>query len=299
MVTPIKNNLLESSFASEDYTKAQLLFAHDDAQSGSGLGQILRTLGYQVEVVNVGPQMLRLLGQNSYDLMVADIHVGSLEAMDVMPRARQLCPELPIVVMTEKATLAGAIAAIKLQAVDYLLKPVSAEEIHVVIARTLQKRIAQNHRQHLLHVIDNALAELRQVELTPPAFKPVEVNATQILRVGHLTLDRDRRLVVLRDTQAQTVELTEGEAAILSDLMTHPDRVLSCRQLVRTVCDYDVDEHEAQGLVRPYIFRLRHKIEVTPNNPQIIRTVRGRGYLLAPFLMAMFSLCIEILSAAV
>ena len=133
MVTPIKNNLLENSFASEDYTKAQLLFAHDDAQSGSGVGQILRTFDYQVEVVNVGPQMLRLLGQNSYDLMVVDIHVGSLEAMDVMPRARQLCPELPIVVMTEKATLAGAIAAIKLQAVDYLLKPVSAEELHLVV----------------------------------------------------------------------------------------------------------------------------------------------------------------------
>ena len=121
MATQIKNNLLDTSFANEDYTKAQLLFAHDDAQAYSELGQILRTLGYQVEVVNVGPQMLRLLGQNSYDLMVVDIHVGSLEAMDVMPRARQLCPELPIVVMTEKATLAGAIAAIKLQAVDYLL----------------------------------------------------------------------------------------------------------------------------------------------------------------------------------
>ncbi len=297
MLTPLKNNLRADSSAIDHYAKAQILLAHDDAQSHSRIGQTLRALGYQVEVVNVGLPMLRLLEQNSYDLMVVDIYVGSLDEMDVMPRARQLCPELLIVVMTDKATLAGAIAAIKLQAVDYLLKPISAEEIHLVMARTLQKRMMQNHRQHLLHVIDDALAELRQVEFKPPAVKQLEVAPTHLLCAGHLTLDRDRRLVVLRDTQAQTVELTEGEAAILSDLMAYPDRVLSCRQLVRAVCDYEVDEHEAQGLVRPYIFRLRHKIEITPNNPQIIRTVRGRGYLLAPFLTAIFSLCIDILSA--
>lgn len=73
--------------------------------------------------------------------------------------------------------------------------------------------------------------------------------------------------------------MTEGEAAILRIFIETPRQVLACRDLARLAWEYDLEEIEAQTLIRPYIFRLRQKIESDPNQPNRIRTVRGRGYL--------------------
>jgi two-component system alkaline phosphatase synthesis response regulator PhoP len=78
------------------------------------------------------------------------------------------------------------------------------------------------------------------------------------------------------------VELTANEAALLAYLMQHSETVFSCRGLARNVLGYDVDEREAQDIVRPHISRLRGKIELDPAHPRLIRTIRGEGYLFCP-----------------
>ena len=96
-----------------------------------------------------------------------------------------------------------------------------------------------------------------------------------------LTLNRKQRLVTVENTTPPcTVELTKGETTVLAHLMTQPGQVLSCEALVRKGWGYEVDEFEAQSIIRPHIRRLRQKLETNPKDPRLICTVRRHGYCL-------------------
>ena len=159
-----------------------------------------------------------------------------------------------IVVLTAHATLESAIAAVKSDAVDYLLKPINIEGLSATISQALQGRAEQLQRQHLLDVVGQALDTLRQTEkpVAPSSAPPISpdhppTSLARFLRAGPLTLDRHKRLAMTKGHPVRTVELTEGEAAILVTLMEHPNEVLSCDQLARAAMGYDLDKWAAQS----------------------------------------------------
>jgi len=268
--------------------RARILVVDDEPNTRAGLRDLLSLMGYRVGEAGSGHEALELLESEPYDLMVLDMRMPGMDGVEVMQRARQVCPDLLIVVLTAYATLESAIAAVKSDAVDYLLKPINIEGLSATISQALQERTERLHRQHLLDVVGQALDTLRQTErpVAPSSPLPVSpgpalMSLERFLERGPLTLDRHKRLAVMKGDPVRTVELTEGEAAILVALMEHPNEVLSCDQLARAAMGYDLDKWAAQSLVRPCIHRLRHKIEATPDKPRLIRTVRGRGYFLS------------------
>ena len=96
-----------------------------------------------------------------------------------------------------------------------------------------------------------------------------------------VTIDGCRRMCAARMVR-ESGGTVAHEMAVLEVLMSQPEQVFSCRQLVQLAWHYDVEEWEAQSMVRPHIFRLRRKIEIDPDNPSCIKTIRGRGYLFSP-----------------
>jgi DNA-binding response OmpR family regulator len=260
---------------------ARILIVDDERHIRAAVLHALSLAGYQTEEAESGQAALRLLQDTHYDLMVLDMRMPEMDGIEVMQRARQLSPDLLIIILTGHATVESAIAAVKSDAVDYLLKPASIHDIVSTVANALQARAEQVQRQHLLHVMGETMDMLRQTQM-PVAVPPsVDHQPERFMQVGALTLDRVKRLVITSGVQPRTINLTEGEAAIMIQFMEQPDQVLSCRQLARSTWEYDLDEHEAQSLIHPYIFRLRRKIETDPNHPQLICTIRSRGYLLA------------------
>lgn len=260
--------------------EARVLVVDDEPHVRSALARSLTLLGYRADEAGSGQQALGMLERTLYDLMVLDIRMPSMDGMEVMRRARQARPDLLIIVLTGHATLESAIAAVKSHAIDYLLKPVGLKDVAAAVAKALQQRAEVLRRQHLLDVMDQALDALRDVTTPggPSPMPPLE----RLLQAGPITLDREKRHAVISGPPAQTVELTENEAAILAYLMEHPDQVTSCQELAGSALSYAVTEQEARSIVRPHIFRLRQKLETEPDEPRLIRTVRGRGYLFAP-----------------
>lgn len=257
--------------------EARLLVVDDESHVRSALARSLVLRGYRADEASSGYQALRMLESTPYDLLLLDIRMPGMDGVEVMQRARQLRPELLIIVLTGHATLESAIAAVKSHATDYLLKPVGLHDVAAAVARALQQRAQSLRRQHLLEVIDQTLDALREAEApaqAPPALE-------RFLRAGPVTLDSERRLAVVGGTPARTAELTENEAYILAYLMARPDQAVSSRELARAALGYDVTEQEAQNIVRPHVFRLRRKLEADPREPRLICTVRGRGYLFA------------------
>jgi hypothetical protein len=76
--------------------------------------------------------------------------------------------------------------------------------------------------------------------------------------------------------------LSSVEAAIVNCLSAHSGQAISARDLVSHVMGREVDEERAASLIRPHISRLRSKVEPTPQMPQRLLTVRGKGYMYVP-----------------
>lgn len=276
----------------ETLSRARLLVVDDEANLRAGLRDLLSLMGYQVEEAASGYEALELLEIQHYDLMVLDIRMPGMDGIEVMHRARQMHPDLSIIVLTAHASLESAIAAVKTDAVDYMLKPFNIDDLATTISQALEERAETLRHQQLLSLIGSALNTLDQSKgsasagflsaasssssPTPPTHRE------RFLHAGPMTLDRHKRLVVMQGDPPRTIELTDGETAILAVLMEHPNEVLSCSKMVHVAMGYDLDEQEAQNQVRLYVFRLRRKIEVDASDPLLIRTVRGRGYFLAP-----------------
>jgi DNA-binding response OmpR family regulator len=215
--------------------------------------------------------------------MVVDLSMPGMSGIELMQRAHQLRPEVLIIILTGHATLESAIAAVRSEAADYLVKPVSGHQLLGALSRILQQRALRQHRQQLVRGIAQAVLALRRSGSQSAPQPDAESAAERIRHVPPLTLDTQRRQVMLNDEQGITrlVELSEGEAAVLTALMNKPGQVLSCGQLTQAAWNYTPDEASAQNMIRPIISRLRHKLETDLPRCRLIRTVRGRGYTLS------------------
>jgi DNA-binding response OmpR family regulator len=261
--------------------RARLLVVDDEANLRAGLRDLLSLMGYQVDEAASGHEALHLLASKPYDLMVLDIRMPGMDGVEVMHRARGMCPDLSIIVLTAHASLESAIAAVKTDAVDYMLKPFDVEDLASTVSQALKARAEDLRHQKLLDLIGSALDTLDRPEKPADAPPPPPAPPERIVMAGPLTLDRQKRLVARRGAPPLTAELTEGETSVLAALMEHANQVLSCGQLMRAAMGYELNEQEALNQARLYIFRLRQKLETTPDSPQLIRTVRGRGYFLS------------------
>ena len=281
---PTQIDLVNTLPLSPNEPNARVLIVDDEADIRHALARILRLEGYVAEEAGSGSDALNLVKNEAYDLMVLDMRMPKVGGIEVLKRVRKDYPALFIIVLTGQATLESAILATKSdRVVDYLLKPVSHEEFVSAVSRALQIRTDRLRQQKLASAAAQMLNAVQQPAVASGAetlFLPhVQPDPERFLHVYPLTLDRQKRLTTMLDeSPARMIELTKGETAVLSTLMMHPNQVLSCHELVTYALRYEIDEAEAESVIRPYIFRLRRKLEPSPKKPSLICTVRRRGY---------------------
>lgn len=265
---------------------SRLLVVDDEADIRACLRDLLSLKGYQVEAASSGQEALALLEERSCDLMLLDMRMPGMDGVEVMRHARKARPELPIIVLTAHPCLDSAITAVRLNAVDYLLKPLDVEDLMATVSSALQQHSERRRRRRLLKMMGQVLDTLEETEVStaPQSTRSSSGQSSpsrvqrRFISVGPVTLDRQKRAVTVKGDSTRRAELTEGETAVLTVLMEYAEDVLSCSRLVTGALGYESDRGEAQSVIRPYIFRLRRKIEEDPGNPRLIRTVRGRGY---------------------
>ena len=271
------------TMASNTPLPARILVVDDEPNVCNAVARALNLKGYDAQEANSGYAALQRLNDQAFDLMILDMRMPEMDGIEVMQRAHLQYPDLLILVLTGHATLDSAIAAVKAGAVDYLLKPVVIADIVAAVDTALRSRAGQRLQKYWLRQVGEAVGEalgaLRRAEVPLPVPLAVEPVAERFHQAGSVTLDRSKRLLVISEEPPRIIELSKGEALVLAYLMESPDQVLSCRQLVHTAWGYELDERESQSVVRPYIFRLRQKIEIDPDHPRVIQTVRGSGYL--------------------
>jgi DNA-binding NtrC family response regulator len=119
--------------------KPRILVVDDEAVALKNLEHILAREGYGVTSTQSGPQALRLLEGNEYDLVITDLKMEKVDGMQVLERTRKLYPYTEVVMITGFATVDSAIAAMKSGAYHYISKPYKLDEVRKVVSEALEK----------------------------------------------------------------------------------------------------------------------------------------------------------------
>jgi DNA-binding response OmpR family regulator len=225
----------------------RVLVVEDDREIAQLVRLHLLDLGCQVDLADDGAAGLARARAGSYDLVILDLMLPSMDGLEICKALRAGANYLPILMTTSKASELDRVLGLELGADDYLTKPFSVVE--------LMARVKAIFRR-----VDAMAAAAAQP--APPT-----------IEAGELSIDRDRRVVTLA---GKPVELTAKEFDLLAHFAAHPGRVFNRAQLLDKVWGYSNIGYE--HTVNSHINRLRAKIEQDPAKPRYILTVWSVGY---------------------
>jgi DNA-binding response OmpR family regulator len=256
--------------------KTRILIVDDENTLRQTMEDLLAAGDREIIAAASGEEALAYLEDRPFDLIVVDLIMPGIDGLQVIDMAQRLSPQSKIIMLTAYGTLQSAIQAMRRGATDYLLKPTNAPEIEAAVERALQQRYEEARREALIERIGDAFDELRGHSAAPATGEPVPPRRERFLQARGIIIDLQKHIVTMDN---ESLDLTPTELRLLSTLIANSDQVMSCRELVYQVQNYETDEREARSIVRVYIRRLRKKIEPDPGSPTYILNVRGAGYM--------------------
>jgi two-component system OmpR family response regulator len=226
---------------------AKVLIVDDDREIRDLLARFLRKHGLRVETVADGRAMARALESGRFDLVVLDLMLPGEDGLSLCRHLRATS-SLPVIMLTAVAEDTDRIIGLEIGADDYVTKPFNPRELLARIKAVL-RRTAGDGR---------------------------ETSEGTLTFAGWRLAAAQREL---RDPDGVLVPLTSGEFDLLLAFVERPERVLSRDQLLDLTKGRDALPFDRSVDVQ--LSRLRRKIETDPQNPKLIKTVRGGGYMLA------------------
>ncbi|MCC6933490.1 MAG: sigma-54-dependent Fis family transcriptional regulator [Deltaproteobacteria bacterium] len=150
--------------------KANILIVDDEQQMLLAMEAVLARAGHIITKAENGQAALEILSKNKFDLMISDMKMPVMTGIELLQQAKQLYPQLPVVMITAYGTINQAVEVMKSGAFDFITKPFSAEDLEGVLSRvfTPVKRNAP------LSTKENSVTKVDKAIITnDPAFKRV------------------------------------------------------------------------------------------------------------------------------
>jgi len=120
--------------------KVRVLVVDDEEGARSGLEKLLRLEGYEVETAADGVAALERAADQLPDVVVTDLKMPRMDGLELMKQLRSLYIGLPVIVVTAFGDVGSAVAAMRLGAEHYLVKPVDFDELQVAVDRAIEHR---------------------------------------------------------------------------------------------------------------------------------------------------------------
>ena len=228
--------------------KETILVVDDEASIRRILETRLSMIGYQVVTACDGLEALEAFRRTSPDLVVLDVMMPKLDGYGVCQELRKES-DVPIVMLTALGDVADRITGLELGADDYVVKPFSPKE--------LEARIR---------------CVLRRVDKDQAAGIP----NSGVITVGALRIDTNKRQVYRGD---ERIRLTGMEFHLLELLISRAGEPINRLDMLEKVWGYKPGKASDSRVVDVHVSRLRAKLEMDPENPELIITARGQGYM--------------------
>ncbi len=131
-----------------EMAKGKILIVDDEANARNALAEIMRDEGYAVETAADGFKALPKLRDFSPEVVLTDLKMPGMDGVELLTKVHEHDPEVGVVIMTAFGAVDSAVKAMRQGAADYLTKPLNADELLVVLARTLERfRLRRETRQ--------------------------------------------------------------------------------------------------------------------------------------------------------
>lgn len=134
--------------------KPHLLVVDDEQSMREYLAIMLEKEGYRVDCAADGLAACVLIDDHVYDLVLSDIRMPNLNGIELLRRVKELGTDTIVIMMTAFSTTEEAVAAMKLGAYDYILKPFKNDEVRMVLRKALQHHQLKKENTRLRQVLD-------------------------------------------------------------------------------------------------------------------------------------------------
>lgn len=218
----------------------RILLVEDDKGIVSNLTEFLHAEGYEVGSAPGQQDALRLLEEGKFDLVLLDISLSDGNGFAVCKAVKENY-KIPVIFLTASGDEYSTVTGFELGADDYVAKPFRPRELAMRIKNILRLTGA---------------------------------GGGSIVHLGDVVVDTERGTA---SRNGKDLYLSALEYRLLLVFLNNRGRVLSRTMLLESIWDIG-GEFVNDNTLTVYIKRLREKLEEDPQNPQIIRTVRGLGY---------------------
>jgi DNA-binding response OmpR family regulator len=225
----------------------RILIVEDEDHIADGLKFNLEAEGYETEIAADGETALAILNDTEFDAIVLDIMLPGIDGFEVARDLRQHHDFTPILMLTARSEAEDMLEGFSSGTDDYLPKPFDLEIFLARINGLLRRR------------------EWDKREASVAIGNKISVNGRTI-DFENLELVQDEELITL----------TVMEAKLLRYLIEHEGRAVSRNTILEEV--WGLQEDTDTRAIDNFIVRLRKYLEDEPNDPKILRTVRGIGY---------------------
>ena len=219
---------------------ARILVVDDDTALAEMIGIVLRTEGFDPTFCADGALAVDQWREEQPDLVLLDLMLPGKDGIQICTEIRRESG-VPVIMLTARSDTADVVNGLEAGADDYMVKPFNPKELVARIRTRLRTGAPE--------------AE------------------TETLRAGDLVIDVAAHEVKRGD---ETIALTPLEFELLVALASKPNQVFSREMLLEQVWGYHYKADTR--LVNVHVQRLRAKVELDPDNPKIVMTVRGVGY---------------------
>jgi DNA-binding response OmpR family regulator len=221
----------------------EILIVDDDAPLRDMLTRSFSREGHRITAVEDGELALEATRAGHFDVVLLDVALGpGPSGHDVCRALRARRDVTPIIMLTALDSEADAVQGLESGADDYITKPFGLAELRSRVRAVLRRATGR-------------------------------VVADGVLTVGDVELDRRTRSVRAR---GEPVRMTFSEYELLSCLMERPGRLFNRQELLRAI--WGDSAYRDPRAIDVHIRHLREKLEVQPDQPSLILTVRGAGY---------------------
>ena len=233
---------------------AHILVVDDDPKIATLLRNCFESEGAVVHAAANGAEALAVVQSKKLNLITLDLNLGADNGLEVARMVRQTS-QVPIIMVTGKDDVIDRIVGLEVGADDYITKPF-----------------------HIREVLARVRSVLRRTEISGDTYVDDSVEEIENgLHFDGLVAHTDRMELISRE--GDVCDLTSGDFKLLKIFLDNPKRSLSRERLMDlingpewTPLDRTIDNQVA---------RLRKKVERDPAHPQLIKTVRGIGYMFA------------------
>ena len=233
--------------------KGRILVVDDDRDVRETVREYLEFCGFDVFAVPDGKAMRKVLDQRAVDIVLMDLNLPGEDGL-VLTRELRSSRNVGIIMLTAAGQTIDRIIGLEMGADDYVPKPFDPREMLARIKSVL-----------------------RRIRARPETVPRAEEDKPEIVKMGSCTLDLAAHR--LYDASGSNIAITSMEFDLLKAFAKHPDRVLSREQLLELAHNRDGEVFDRSIDLR--IARIRRKIEKDATKPQVIKTVRGAGYMFA------------------